>query len=308
MPRRFSFVLAALAISTACSIDATSGTDPVPRVERVVLVSIDGLRGDALAHMPSLSALLPGAVWTDRARSVEPAVTLPAHLSMLTGRDVTELGVVSNTLDISTAVSLLFSGVSSVFDWIEGPSDAVVGASLLPPADIENARGLLSLRRIVPVGLDDAAIVDAALGVLSAADAPDALFVHLPAVDLAGHQYGWITMTGTLGTEYLAAVRNADAQLARLHAALAPAIAAGSAALIVTADHGGGQGTGCGGASAEREHCTAQPGDQLVPFVMLGGGAMAGKLDGEPSILQVAPTIGALLGARVPDGMTPIGF
>ena len=309
MPRRSLLVLAALFIVNACSPDQAATPETTLRVDRVVLVSVDGLRGDALVEMPFLSALLPTAVWTDRARSVEPAVTLPAHLSMLTGRDVTDLGVVSNVLDAAAAAALIFAGVSTVFAWVDGPSDAIVGGSLLPSADLESARALLSLRRVVAVGLEDAAIVDAALAALSAADAPDLLFVHLPGVDLAGHQYGWITSTGAdaqLGAEYLAAVRHADAQIARLHAALAPAIASGTTALIVTADHGGGHGTGCGSAPAEREHCTASDGDQLVPFLLLAAGVTPRRMTGEPVITQVAPTIGALLGAQIPSGMSPI--
>ena len=293
----------------ACSADEATHAEPTLRVSQVVLVSVDGLRGDALSEMPSLSALLPGAVWTGRARSVEPAVTLPAHLSMLTGRDVTELGVVSNTLDASAATALIFGGVSTVFDWIDGTSDAVVGASLLPSADLESARALLSLRRLVAVGLDDAAIMDAALAALQAPDAPALLFVHLPGVDFAGHQYGWVTTTGNdvvLGAQYLAAVRHSDAQIARLHSALSSAIASGTAALVVTADHGGGHGTGCGTAPAEQEHCTAHPGDQLVPLVVIASGATARELQGEPLITQVGPTVGALLGAQIPSGMSPI--
>ena len=301
-----TLLLIASVASAACSTDAVSPSGPALRVDRVVLVSVDGLRGDALAGMASLAALIPTAVWTDRARSVDPAITLPAHLSMLSGRDVTDLGVVSNTLDAATAATLIFSGVSTVFSWIEGPSDAVVGASLLPAETIEAARVFLALRRVTAVGLDDAAIMSAALDALAAADAPDVLFVHLPGVDLAGHTHGWITGDGALGAEYLAAVHRADAQIARLHAALASDIAAGTAALIVTADHGGGHGDGCGAQPAEREHCTTHEGDQLVPLVLLASGATPRRLDGEPSITRVAPTIAGLLGAPVPPGMVSL--
>ena len=309
MTIRKALLLLLVVAPIACSADGTSAPVSGVRVDRVVLVSVDGLRGDALAAMPALSSVLGSAVWTDRARSVEPAVTLPAHLSMLTGRDVTDLGIVSNTIYASSAASMVFAGVTTLFDWIEGPSDAVVGASLLPAADLESARSFFALRRLVAVGLDDGAIVDAAIGMLTAPDAPDLLFVHLPGVDLAGHEHGWLEAGGAgLGEHYLAAVVNADAQIARLHAALAPALAAGTAALIVTADHGGGHGTGCGSAPAEREHCTAHPGDQLVPLVMLIDAATARRLDGEPSITRIAPTVATLLGARPPAGMSPLAF
>ena len=305
---REPFLFLLLLLPAACSVDDATRSQSL-RVDRVVLISVDGLRGDALPEMPALSALLADAAWTDRARSVEPAVTLPAHLSMLTGRDVTELGVVSNTLDASAAATLLFSGVSTVFAWIDGASDAVVGASLLPPEQIETARALLSLRRVIPVGIDDAAIADAALQALVASDAPSLLFVHLPGVDLAGHTHGWLasaTEDGALSSGYVAAVRAADAQIARLHAALAAEITSGNAALVVTADHGGGHGAGCGTAPATHEHCTAHPGDQLVPLVIVANGIDPGKLSGEPSITRIAPTIGALLGGDIADVDAPL--
>ena len=67
-----------------------------------------------------------------------------------------------------------------------------------------------------------------------------------------------------------------------------------------TADHGGGHGEHCvAGMVASREHCTSQPGDRTIPFILLVKGA-TGRLPGEPSITQVAGTVGALLRLDVP--------
>ena len=298
-------VLAAalLLASTACTSDAPTAGGATSAVDRVVLVTVDGLRADALDSMPTLAALRASALWTDEARTVLPAVTLPAHLSLLTGRDVTTLGIQDNAFGESEALALVVSGTTPVFRWIDGASDAVIGASLLPPDDLERARTFFGLRRLTATSLDDDVIIDAAIATLSAADAPALLFVHLPEVDLTGHAYGWIDPeTGALGAEYVAAVRAADASLERLHAALAPAIAAGEAAFVITSDHGGGHGLNCAvGVPPEREHCTAHEDDQWVPLLIIARDVEPRRLAGVTSIVRVGPTVARLLGESSPD-------
>lgn len=292
-----------LPASTACTSDAPTAGGATSTIEHVVLVTVDGLRADALDSMPTLAALRASALWTDEARTVLPAVTLPAHLSLLTGRDVTTLGIQDNTFGESEALALLASTTTPVFRWIDRPSDAVIGASLLPPEDLEQARAFFGLRRLTATSLDDDVIVDEAIAALSAEDAPALLFVHLPEVDLAGHAHGWIDPeTGALGAEYVAAVRAADEALARLHAALAPAIAAGEAALVITSDHGGGHGLNCAvGVPPEREHCTAHEGDQWVPLLIIARDVERRRLAGVMSIVRVGPTVARLLGESSPD-------
>ncbi len=297
---------ALLAVLAACAADAPTSTDASVRVERVVLVTIDGLRADAIDSMPTIDALRRVAVWTDDARSVLPAITLPAHLSLLTGRDVTALGIRDNEFGEPEALAMVVSGTTPVFQWIDGPSDAVIGASLLPAIDLEQARDFFGLRRLTATSLDDAAIIDAAIEGATAPDAPALMFVHLPAVDLAGHAHGWIEAGGggaepTLTASYVAAARAADQAIALLHDALAPAIAAGKTALVITADHGGGHGLACAvDMPPEREHCSAHAGDQSVPLFIVARDAAPRRLAGVTPIVHVGPTVARLLGAPIP--------
>src|SRR5262245_49499014 len=55
--------------------------------ERVLLISVDGLRADAVRPewMPRLSELGRQGVSTLKARSLPPTSTIPNHVSMLTG-------------------------------------------------------------------------------------------------------------------------------------------------------------------------------------------------------------------------------
>ena len=61
---------------------------PLPQaIEHVVLISIDGLRPDALelANTPTLDALRRAGAYSPKAQAVLPSVTLVNHASMLSG-------------------------------------------------------------------------------------------------------------------------------------------------------------------------------------------------------------------------------
>ena len=293
--------------AAACGI-APAESETLPS-RRVVLVSVDGLRADALAEMPALSALRERAQWTDSMLTVAPALTVPGHLSLFSGRDVTTLGVTTNSLDESAAITLLMNGASSIFQWVRaggGRSIAIIGGALVPPHQLTTAQSFFGLDALHAAPEATQAIVDQAIGVATGVDAPEVLFVHVSAVDAAGHAAGWIGDDGRLTAAYVGAVREVDGQLSRLTAALEPALAAGEVALAITADHGGGAGEGCvASIPAVREHCTSHPGDRRIPFVLVGAGLPIGRVSGTPSITRIAPTLAALLRVRPPAQVGP---
>src|SRR4051812_17003518 len=88
-------VVAAGASSMRATDEKAAG---VPRAERVVIISIDGLRPDLLvrAEVPTLRGLLKAGSYTFWARTVAEAYTLPAHTSMLTGVSPQKHGVTWN--------------------------------------------------------------------------------------------------------------------------------------------------------------------------------------------------------------------
>jgi predicted AlkP superfamily pyrophosphatase or phosphodiesterase len=299
--------------STAPAGGSGSGA-PLPSVSRVVVISIDGLRGDALQRMPSLGALRTRAAWTDSMLTVAPSLTVPGHISMFTGRDVTQIGITTNTLDASAGLSLALSGATSMFQWVHasgGHSTALVGTQLVPASDLEQARQFFGIDEVVSVDTDLATLRDEALAVAARADAPTLLFIHVPTVDFAGHDFGWIrTDTAladggdVLGVRYVEAVHAADEVVSALWTALQPAVDRGEVALIVTADHGGGHGEGCTpGIVASREHCTRQAGDRIIPFVLLARDARSGRIAGQPTIMQVAPTVATMLRLTAPSSV-----
>ena len=281
------------------SCDIAPAEPGEPAVGRVVLVTVDGLRADALTHMPALSALRDRAQWSDSMQTVVPSLTVPGHLSLFSGRDVTTLGVTTNSLDETAAMALLMNGATSIFQWVRssgGTSTAIIGGALVPPSQIEMAKAFFGLTALISAPEATSSIVDGAISVATDPAAPTILFVHISAVDAAGHSAGWVDGNGSLTPAYIAAVASVDGQLARLISALDPAIAAGDAALAITADHGGGHGEGCvSGIAATYEHCTAHTGDRRIPWLLVGASVTPGRLAGTPAITQAAATLANLL-------------
>ena len=320
MPMQKLSMLALFACATlaACATDSSTApgstpTVPLPSVTRVVVISIDGLRGDALAYMPSASALRERAMWTDSMQTVVPSLTVPGHISMFTGRDVTAIGITSNTLDQSAGLALAINNATTMFQWVKtsgGTSAALVGESLVGASDLEQARAFFGIDEVHSVTSNLDTLRDRAIALATQPNAPTLLFVHIPTVDFAGHDYGWIRpdVSGAasgdvLGIEYLNAVRGADGVVSAVWHALEQSVDAGDVALVVTADHGGGHGEGCvAGMPAIREHCTSQSADRTIPFLLLAKGVSGQRLEGRPTIMQVAPSIARMLGAAPPKG------
>ena len=304
--RRWRAPLGVLALATSLISCGIAPAEPgEPPVRRVVLVTVDGLRADALVHMPALSALRARAQWSDSMQTVVPSLTVPGHLSLFSGRDVTTLGLTTNSLDETAAMALLMNGATSIFQWVRssgGTSTAIIGGSLVPPSQIEMAKAFFGLNALISAPEATSSIVTGAIGVATDISAPTMLFVHISAVDAAGHTAGWVDANGSLTAAYIAAVADVDGQLARLISALDPAIAAGDVALAITADHGGGRGEGCvTGIAATHEHCTAQDGDRRIPWLLVGASITPGRLSGTPAITQGAATLANLLKLNRPS-------
>ena len=315
-PLVFALCVVTLALA-ACGASPTGSAAPhLATPDRVVLISVDGLRGDAMAGMPTLAALRDRGLWSDSMRTVLPALTVPGHLSMLTGRDVTTLGIVSNDLDEKYALNLVMNGASTVFDWVRGAggtSAAVAGAAFVPADRRADAERLFGVDTLVAADPAEDSVRAQAVGIQRNGQKPTLLFVHFSGADEAGHQSGWIspgihTATGadSLAASYVAATLRVDSAIAGVWATIAADVEAGRTAIIVTADHGGGHGDHCADTPdqpAFREHCTAASGDRMIPFVLVAKGVAHAKLPPGSRVTQVGPTVGALLGAWMPKAV-----
>jgi predicted AlkP superfamily pyrophosphatase or phosphodiesterase len=299
-------LFAALAVFIAgCAELMAPVTDYPATAQRVILISLDGVRADALPYLPTVLALTHRGVWTDSMQTVLPARTLPAHLSMLSGRDVTEYGITQNAMDVGIAAVMRLNSITPMFAWAragEMRSAAVAGMSLVPAAQRAEAQSFFAVDTLIATDGDAPTLTSAAIALLRADTSVRMMFVHIPDVDFAGHDFGWITADGAHTPTYRAALARVDSAIAALWSEVAPSVESGHTALVITADHGGGRGDGCQpGVPATHEHCTADPGDRLVPFVLVAKDAAPARLTGEVMITQVGPTIGALLGLPIPE-------
>src|SRR5262245_11490649 len=84
-----SFVICCLLLILCLPVRAhtTRPVRPEPRIQRLLVVSIDGLRPDILlrADAPSIRSLIEHGAFTFWARSTPVSLTLPTHVSMFTG-------------------------------------------------------------------------------------------------------------------------------------------------------------------------------------------------------------------------------
>src|SRR5690606_32956140 len=86
---------ATLTPTTTPTLEPTFTPTPAPLARRVLILSIDGLRPDAiaLAYMNNLLALMESSAYSLTAQTIRPSATLPAHVSMLSGQCPRKHGV-----------------------------------------------------------------------------------------------------------------------------------------------------------------------------------------------------------------------
>jgi predicted AlkP superfamily pyrophosphatase or phosphodiesterase len=268
---------------------------PVARVtEHVIVVSIDGLRPDAIARYKAktLGRLVAEGSYTLRAQTILPSKTLPSHTSMLTGEPPERHGILWNTafsdapgtIEIPTIFGLARArGYETAAFFSKAKFSHLQRAGTL---DYSQAPGGWFGRWSAAQTVSD---VERHL----AQSKPGLLFVHLPDPDVAGHAAGWMS------PRYGQAVLRADAAVARLLTAADSAYGAGEYTIIVTADHGG----------HDKDHGSDDPLDVTIPWIAWGRGVTPGELTGKAiHTMDTASTALFLLGVDAPSGWvgTPV--
>lgn len=254
---------------------------PARLADRVVVVSIDGLRPDAISSRTrTLRHLRTHGAAALRADTIESSSTLPSHASMLSGVDVDQHGLDFNGWrpeEGRIRVPSVFSIARS-----EGLSTSLIVAKrklehLVNDGDAEVFRtGGMFCRRVNELALPH--LRTAAAGVH---------FVHYSDVDAAGHRHGWMS------PEYLRAVRRADGCVRDLLETLTARGDLDRTLVVVTADHGG----------HGRSHGSARRVDRRIPWMAYGGPAQAGASIERVDTRDTAATVLEALGLPRPSTM-----
>jgi arylsulfatase A-like enzyme len=277
-PAPFTQTVSPTVISAATSTPTAS---PVarPPVQRIVIISVDGLRPDGLlrSNIPRISALINGGAVSYSAQTVFPSGTLPAHASMLSGMCVSKHGITWNDYEPARGY-LAGPTIFSVAHDAGLRTVMVVGKEKLKTI----ARpGTVDTFRFVP-GSDEE-IVQAALQ--EAAGGFGVLFVHLTFPDFIGHTEGWMSAA------YLGIIGRDDTAVGTLLDGLRAVNLLEGTLIILTSDHGG----------HDQSHGSALQEDMTIPWIIFGPGVTE-SLSLEVPILTVdtAATGVWALGLTVP--------
>jgi choline-sulfatase len=304
-------LLAVLTLAAACRHGAGGSGEAgtFPRAS-VILISIDTLRSDHLpaygyrqVETPAIDALRRDAVLFERAYSHTP-LTLPSHLSMLTGRLPTEHGVRDN-------VGYRYDGdrfpnLAAVLHGAGYETGAAVSAYVLRP-ETGMSHGFDVYDAGIPVHFTDSLglsqrpggqTADAALGWVKTVRArPFFLFLHLyePHTPYAPPEP---FASRYAGRPYDGEIAAADAIVGRVLAELKGSGIYDKALILLLSDHGEGLGD-----HGEQEHGIFLYREALqVPMILkLPGGRLAGSRVARPAqIVDVFPTLLSLVGVALP--------
>lgn len=237
------------------SATAVSPQRPIPSIEHVLILSVDGLRPDVLllAKVPTFRALIHESAYTFWAKTTAVAITLPSHVSMMTGVTPDRHGITWNSvLPLSEPV---YPRVPTIMELATRAGYVTAMVAGKEKFDTLNKPGTVT-HAFVPATQSDDATVAAKAVELIERHKPALIFVHFPEMDEVGHSKGWGSH------EQLAHIENTDRQLAVLLAALDRAGIRSKTLLIVTADHGG-TGFGHGADDARSRH---------IPWIAVGPG------------------------------------
>ena len=264
------------------TVTSTPTITPLPRpeVSRVLILSLDGFRPDAIAQAPmvNLQALMSAGAYSLQAQTIFPSGTLPAHASMLTGSCPARHGVDWNDYDPARGYAIgtdLFdlAHAAGLETFMVVSKEKLV--QLTEPQSLDhfeyiNDRGLIIAQYVAEQ------VIPQGFGVL---------FVHFPTADWMGHEHGWMSW------QYLDVLRQDDRALGILLQALDQAGLRSSTLVIVTADHGGHDTT----------HGSLLAEDMTVPWVIAGPGVRPGELGVPINTTDTAATAGWALGLELPS-------
>jgi hypothetical protein len=244
------------------------GHAPPRLARRVILIIVDGLRLDAAYGRPFLDGLRTQGI-DAAAKTHFPSLSRPNYVSIVTGVEPRWSGVRTNDYERPVTIDSVMARARAAGMQVSFVTDGADGFPAMFSRDLD--AGVLSGW---PGGLESAT--------KNAAAGASELVILLPTgIDEAGHGFG------AASPEYREAARQVDGILER---ALAD-VDLEKDAIIAVADHGHVDRGGHGGIESEV---------LSVPLVLAGAGIERGATLIGAEIIDVAPTVAALLGLPAP--------
>ena len=261
----------------------TTTATPTPKISRVLIVTFDGLRPDAIAEadMVNVMALMQNGAYTLNAQTISPSSTLPSHASMLTGMCPSKHIVRWNEYVPENG----YARGTDIFDLAHG-------------AGLQTAMavGKEKLRQVTePASTDFFAFIDETdkiddfttvtrLAIEQVKVGFNLMFVHFPDGDLAGHDEGWMSRA------QLKAYAKDDRSFGLILQALRDRGMYEDTIIIVTADHGG----------HDTSHGSDAPEDMTIPWVISGPRVLPAQLITPVHTMDTAATAAFVLGLPLP--------
>jgi len=305
------------------------------QASHVILISIDGLRPDAITTAPAtnLLDLIRRGAHCPEAETGIPSVTLPSHTSMLTGLRPARHGVTENedtggtiphpTIFSAASASRISTAMLFAKDkfhvlvtpgsvhWLYGPRRSSRATSFHPPAPPDGmspeeaprpiSAGALPVSPRAVIAREE---VISGPRVASCTEIAKAFCADWPR---QAYRLSFIHLgdpdaaghrSGWMGPEYLEAVRSADRAVGAIVECVRASPQGKTTAIVVTSDHGG-KGKGHFRADHPRD-----PECLTVPWICVGPGIAAGLvIDRTVHVEDTAPTVLALLGLPVLESL-----
>ena len=267
-----------IALSAASNADNSA--------EYALIIIADGLRPDAIdkARTSNLYSLIKQASYTNTAKTVELAMTLPSLTSIITGLKPENHGMTGNKYspDLGhTQFVTIFSAANK-----DGLSTAMfVGKDKLGYLNVPGSLDHYESTNMAPDSVE--LITQSYTGYLKK-HKPRLALVHFPYPDLAGHKHGW--MSG----EYMDSLESVDKALGKIIASLKETGIYDNAFIVIVSDHGG----------EGKTHLKDMPNTRLIPWLAIGKNVKKDyRISWQVYIYDTAPTVLRALGLTPPPGI-----
>lgn len=246
---------------------------------KVALLMADGMRSDAVTHIPEVQEMMKKSKYTLEATSVMPSITLPCHLSLFLSVDPERHGTTTNVYapqvrPVDGLCEVLHkAGKTCAFFYNWGEFRDLTKPNSLDYVKFVSCGDVM--QDFDRMEKSTKMVADDAIKYLNE-EKPDFAWFYTAWPDHVGHWHCWMS------DEYIKAVENSWKEITRIMEAIPD-----DYTVIVATDHGGHDGY----------HGTDMPEDMIIPLFMKGPAFEPGtKFEEEVNLKDIAPTIAELLG------------